>query len=124
MSAQFQVDFDREADLTSLRRFLGDGVPGVVTDAGVVKSAPDNALAGGALTQLAVTLAGTGGAVGSALMVIREWVKNKKTSIRISAGRDGGPSIEIDSANVDKVLPAVAVLLKQMLDEGAEQTGG
>jgi Effector Associated Constant Component 1 len=123
MSAYLEIGFEREADLTSLRRFLSESGPdGVTAESLTATAIPDNAMTVPALQALGMTLASTGTASG-ALLVVREWLKTRVTKVKVSVGPDRQRAIEVTGVNVDQVLAKAETTLTRMLEEDRGHDG-
>lgn len=116
----FEIGFEDEQELESLYLLLLENVPDVKADKKAADT-PDNVLPGESLTQLVIALGGS--TVTPTMMVLRRWVKNRHTVVKIKIDPKSGRPTEVNATNADKVLPQVESLLKQLLAEDAGEDG-
>ena len=114
----FEIEFDDEQDLESLYLLLAENVPELEVEKKAAET-PDNTLPGETLTQLVIALSGS--TMTSTTLVLRRWLKNRNTVVKIKFDPESGRATEVNATNAEKVLPQIEALLKEMIrDSGGE----
>lgn len=116
----FAIEFDDEQDLESLYLLLAENVPDLEVEKKAADT-PDNVLPGETLTQLVIALSGS--TMTSTTLVLRRWLKNRNSVVKIKLDPTSGRPTEINATNADKVLPQIETLLKQMIKDNGEEDG-